>query len=103
MSAASRTQPSAAHLRLTRRGRVVIVVFTMALLLVGLTFFRVASGHADTGATQVAVVQPGDTLWSIAARVAPQHDPRVTVAKIQVLNHLSSADLQPGERLELPA
>jgi hypothetical protein len=103
VSSASRIQRSNGQLRLTRRGRVVVVVFTMALLLVGLTVFRATSGHAATGATRIAVVEPGDTLWSLATRVAPHSDPRDTVEKIRILNHLPSADLQAGERLQLPA
>jgi LysM repeat protein len=48
------------------------------------------------------VVQPGETMWSVAVRVAPQVDPRLVVADIQSLNHLSSAGVEPGEQLLVP-
>jgi hypothetical protein len=103
VSSASTVRRPAGHLRLTRRGRVVIVVLTMALLFAGATLFRATTGHADTGARQIAIVQPGDTLWSLASRFSPHSDPRVVVAKIKSINHLATSDVEPGERLELPA
>jgi LysM repeat protein len=48
------------------------------------------------------VVQPGDTLWSIASPVAGSGDVRATVAEIRRLNGLSSARLVPGQTLQLP-
>ena len=44
-------------------------------------------------------VQPGDTLWSIATRLAPQRDPRAEVADLQQLNHLGGGPLVPGQVL----
>jgi hypothetical protein len=46
------------------------------------------------------VVQPGDTLWSIARRVAPSSDPRTVVDKYAAA--LGTSDLQVGERISLP-
>jgi hypothetical protein len=45
------------------------------------------------------VVQPGDTLWSIAARLAPDDDPRAVVDELRAAN--GGADLQVGDRLDL--
>jgi Tfp pilus assembly protein FimV len=45
------------------------------------------------------VVQPGDTLWSIAARLAPDDDPRAVVDALRAAN--GGADLQVGDRLDL--
>jgi len=47
----------------------------------------------------VYVVQPGDTLWSIAHRVEPHADPRDVVDRLVELN--GSGALQPGQRLRL--
>jgi len=53
------------------------------------------------GSAQVYVVQPGDTLWSIAsARYAG--DPREGVWKLQSRNHLAGTTISPGQRLTLP-
>jgi len=47
----------------------------------------------------VYVVQPGDTVWTIAHRLDPTGDPRATVDRIVALN--GGAALQPGQRLRL--
>jgi LysM repeat protein len=55
----------------------------------------------SAGPAQVYVVQPGDTLWSIAsARYAG--DPREGVWKLQRRNQLAGTTISPGERLVLP-
>ena len=46
---------------------------------------------------QTYVVKPGDTLWSIAAAIAPDSDPRPVVAALRDAN--GGPDLQVGERL----
>jgi hypothetical protein len=49
------------------------------------------------------VVEPGDTLWSIAATVAGGgEDVRGVVAEIRELNGLPDASLVPGQILVLP-
>lgn len=45
----------------------------------------------------VYVVQQGDTLWSIAERVAPGTDPRQIVAELREL--VGSVDLDVGDRI----
>ena len=58
------------------------------------------SAGADPAASaEVYVVQPGDTLWSIAAEMAPDADPRAVVDELIHLN--GSASLQIGQRLVL--
>jgi Tfp pilus assembly protein FimV len=47
----------------------------------------------------VYVVQPGDTIWSIARALDPTGDPRAMVDRIAELN--GSSALQPGQRLRL--
>jgi len=46
------------------------------------------------------IVQPGDTMWSIAERLEPGADPRVIVAQLQA--QVGSDTLQAGEQLRLP-
>ena len=50
---------------------------------------------------QHIVVQPGDTLWSIARRVAPHSDPRGVVDKIVAAR--GSADVRPGDPIDWAA
>ena len=47
----------------------------------------------------VYVVQPGDTLWSIAERVAPGEDPRPIVAELRERN--GGSELRAGEELDV--
>lgn len=96
-------------LRLTRRGRLVAAAVTLviaALTLVGVAS-RVGSltGSAPVPASAPSqvVVAPGETLWSIAERVAPRRDPRPVVAQIRRLNGLPSGDVQAGQTLLLRA
>jgi LysM repeat protein len=94
----------AAPVRLTRRGMVVLALAVVAL---GAALVWVAalsapsSGTAPARGPAVVTVQSGDTLWSIAQRVAPQSDPRAEVATLQRLNQLSGVGLTPGQQLRV--
>jgi len=104
-----------------RRRRLVAMVLTVALvfafvLLATTAVARFAGGApsaaggpsptsaAATGAAGVArpsvVVQPGDTLWTIAAEVAPKADVRITVDQLVALN--GSGPIVAGQELVLP-
>lgn len=88
--------------RLTRRGRV--VVLALCLVLAGLVAALAASTSraAPSGAPPVAVVQPGDTLWSVAARHLPSNDPYGVIEEIRHLNDLTGNTIHPGQELILP-
>jgi hypothetical protein len=92
----------AAPLRLTRRG---VAVLSAAVVLAGLAVIWLAARSAAGAdaparpAPAVVVVHPGDTLWSIATRVAPHSDPQAEVALLQRVNRLRGVQLYPGERL----
>jgi hypothetical protein len=47
-------------------------------------------------------VQPGESLWAVATRIAPHQDPRLVVADIESLNDLTTAWVTPGQQLVLP-
>ena len=51
-------------------------------------------------AASQSVVQPGDSLWSIAARLEPGHDPRPAVDALAAAR--GGAPLVPGEVVTLP-
>jgi hypothetical protein len=59
------------------------------------------TGAAATagGVAGVYVVQPGDTLWSIAERVVPGEDPRPIVDRLA--EQAGGSALRPGQRLSL--
>jgi hypothetical protein len=98
--------PAPRPVRLTRRGRLVLVVLA-ALVVAGLVVAGAtaaqASGPASARAGDSRVfVQPGDTLWSIALRTDPGADPQSVVAGILQANHLSTASVTVGQRLWVP-
>lgn len=92
-------------LRITRRGRLALTLVVVAGvgLLVALSITRApADGGRPAAVTQV-VVGAGDTLWQIAAEVAPTADPSETVARLRAANGLGVAPLHAGQVLQVPA
>jgi nucleoid-associated protein YgaU len=81
-------------------GRWAAVVLTVICVSVGLS--KVALGDARQVDATV-VVQPGDTLWAIAAARYPADDIRVRVDEIERLNGLHSPAIEVGETLRLRA
>jgi nucleoid-associated protein YgaU len=72
----------------------------LAALAVMLALSRVAWGGQ---AAATVVVQPGDTLWTIAAERYPGDDTRARIGEIERMNNLSSPVIVVGETLRLPA
>lgn len=98
-------RPSRHGLRLTRRARLLATVLTLALgVAIGcwLGPLLAGGGGLRLAGAQSVVVQPGDTLWSIADGVAGTADVRGVVDRIQDLNGLHTTVLIPGQVLELP-
>jgi LysM repeat protein len=92
-------------LRLTRRGRVVLLGFFILMsCLASAVLLTTASRAQDTpaGPPATVVVQPHDTLWSIATRTAPDRDPYAAIAELQRINHLDGFVVHPGQTLALP-
>jgi len=97
--------------RLTRRGR--LVVTAAAVLVAGAVSMTLAgvaqatgqsaatAGHARDGVTKV-LVRPGQNLWSLAERYAPDADTRLVVQEILQLNSMSTDQVQPGQVLWVP-
>ena len=103
------TRPST-RLRLTMRGRAVLLAIASVPLAIGIAFAALSGGSAiasgaDTAAVSVetVTVMPGDTLWSIATGVAPDADPRDVIGEISRMNLLRGGELQIGQTLAIPA
>jgi nucleoid-associated protein YgaU len=99
-----RTAAGTPPLRLTRRGVLALTAAVAALggLLVWLAALSAPEHGAAPAAPHAVTVQVGDTLWSIATRVAPDSDPVAEVAALQRRNQLTGADLTPGQLLRIP-
>ena len=92
-------------LRLTRRGRVVVLGFFILMASLASAILLASASRADepvTGPAASVVVQPDDTLWSIAARTAPGRDPYAAIADLRRVNDLEGYVVHPGQTLELP-
>jgi hypothetical protein len=93
--------------RRRRLAAVLLLVLTTAVvvLLASAVLARSAGGGTPVPAagspSEVHVVQPGDTLWSIARDLDPDGDVRLTVDRLADLN--GGAPLTVGQRLVLPA
>jgi LysM domain len=88
--------------RLTRRGMlaVIAVVVFLAVGVVALAWLSAPSaGSADRPGPATIVVRPGDTLWRLAGRVAPDRDPLAETDQLRRLNHLGGTVLHPGQLL----
>ncbi|MCC2661621.1 MAG: hypothetical protein K0R37_2395 [Arthrobacter sp.] len=102
-----------APLRLTRRGRFVFIgvplILLAALILSFSGFLNAPAKAAESAAglsltpTVTVTVQPGESLWAIAASVAPERDPRDVVTDIIQLNNLEAARVVPGQALFIPS
>jgi hypothetical protein len=85
-----------------------LVLIAVLTFLVVLGFGWATAASQDTGAvpsqTQVVQVHPGDTLWSVAHRMAPN---AVTAAVVDRIRQLNSLDVDmtvyPGELLQVPS
>ena len=73
-----------------------------ALTAVAVVTLSLTAGSGSTAMVDVTVA-PGDTLWSIAARAAPDRDPRGVIDEIRQLNDLPGTVLPVGVVLRVPS
>ncbi|WP_300400092.1 LysM peptidoglycan-binding domain-containing protein [Nocardioides sp.] len=89
--------------RLTRRGRVVVLLLGLAVLLaIGVVFASGSLASGEPAPTETIVVTPGDTLWEIASDVSEDGDVRDMMRTIEQLNSLDTVALAVGQRLQVP-
>jgi hypothetical protein len=107
-------RPLPDHATRVRRRRLAVLVAGLVLVGAGFVGVRALAGLAQVGASSGPeavdvgplsatgdeyVVQPGDTLWSIALQIAPDSDPRAVVDRLRELN--GGPALEVGDRLDL--
>lgn len=94
--------------RLTRRGRLVVVALALAVVAAVVVAF--ASGSAATDAAsgpaqvRVVTVAPGDTLWALAGEAADELGTGVDEAmqRIEELNTIDRGVVYAGQQLRVP-
>jgi nucleoid-associated protein YgaU len=91
-------------LRSARRIRPAGRLAAVMLLVLCVSLWLAIVAHGGTAVQDATVVvQPGDTLWSIAAQRYPSDDVRARVDGIERANGLHSPVIEAGEILKLPA
>ena len=102
----SSTNPSG--IRLNRRGRLArtFVVLSLAVVLASVFGLKAGAGTTDAVGAPTPFIEvtvaPGDTLWSLATRMADGGDVRAMVDEISSVNSLASAELQAGQKVRIP-
>lgn len=99
------------RLRMTARGRRVLAALVAVPVAAGIGFAAMAGGSAIASGDRsepvsfdTVSVLPGDSLWSVAAEVAPASaDVRDVMSDIAALNNLSNNVLVAGSELAIPA
>jgi hypothetical protein len=92
-------------LRLTRRGRAVVLGFLVLLASLASAVLFTTASRADeppAGPAPTIVVRSGDTLWDIATRELPGRDGQGAVEQLRELNGLGGYSVDPGQVLILP-
>lgn len=106
MSTITATAPITPTVRLTRRGRLVVFVAALlAILALGVFWGNGSVASDERGQaehTLVVQVQPGDTLYDLAARITTEGDVNAMVERIEDLNRLDSGFLYAGQKLRVP-
>ena len=97
------------RLRITARGRAVIMVLVAAPIVAASLVLALNGGGAiatDSGAStplESVTVLSGQSLWQLAEELAPHADPREFITDVLAVNTLASAEVRAGQRLEIPS
>jgi Tfp pilus assembly protein FimV len=83
------------------RARVLAIALVVAGSLVVVPGLARGDGPDRPAPRVTYVVEQGDTLWSIARRVAPGRDPRPVVDRLIEVNDVRGG-LQAGQELSIP-
>jgi len=93
---------------LNRRGRLArtFVVLSLAIVLASVVSAKAGAGTDSepqaSGSFITVTVAPGDTVWSLANRLAGGGDVRSLVSEIISVNSLASVDVATGQKLRIP-
>jgi hypothetical protein len=104
------TRTTGSHLRITRRGRLVLASLLVGPLVavgviagVNVTSAIATSVSSSVGELDHLTINAGESLWQVAERIAPASDPRDVIADIVSLNRMSTSSVEPGQRIAIPA
>lgn len=91
-------------MKLTRKGKKCLFFVSVLVLLgvLALSQLSVLADRVEEAEYIAYIVQPEDSLWSIAEEFGGEDDIRKTVYEIQKLNGIDSGSLKVGTRLFIP-
>ena len=101
-------QANPSTITLNRRGRLARTVLVLSLAIVLGSVISAKAGAGTTAAPSApgsfvtVTVAPGETVWSLANRMASGGDVRSLVSEIISVNSLPSVDLSAGQKLRIP-
>lgn len=95
-------QASSMHRTYVRRRLTVLLTLIGLMMVVGGQMARALVADRTPVPSHTYVVEPGDTLWSIASMIAPARDPRAVVLEIERVNEAAAEGLVPGQTLTIP-
>jgi len=78
-----------------------VAAVAMCAAVYGLGLLASAMGPSVPDSTTVVRVKPGESLWELAGRVAPDSDAAAVVERIRELNAVDGA-VEPGQALTVP-
>lgn len=98
---------------MTKRKRISLVVIILAVMvfiyllgvITGLTVFASVTDASSTETVieyREVVVQPGETLWQIAAREFPGKHTGEMVWNIREINQVDPGNMQAGQTIKIP-
>jgi hypothetical protein len=104
----ARSTGATPRLRITARGRAVVtgVVALPFVAIIAILALNgggaVATGESGRPLESITVLS-GQSLWEVAEDLAPQEDPREVIADFVAVNTLVSAEVRPGQQLDVPS
>jgi LysM domain len=88
--------------RASRAGKLAAAGTVTLIVIAGLGWLGQRPDPAIPQRTAVVRVGAGETIWDVAARVAPQSAPRAVVDRIRKLNDLADTEVAPDQQLRVP-
>ncbi len=87
-------------MKLTRKGKRCLLFVLVTILLSVVVALNIGASASEEDLQYVShIVEPEDTLWSIAEEYGDDADIRKTIYEIKRLNQLDSSDLVVGTRI----
>jgi hypothetical protein len=105
-------RPTTPRLRITPRGRMVLAVLALTPVVAIAVALSSVPASASNGPAAIGgsgtsfsyvTVGAGESLWSVAERIAPTADPREVITDLQTLNGLDSSAVSAGQSLAVPS